>query len=229
MEIYFKKYQQDQLYNYLYVSGRRAEKLSKEKTFDQEDYIKHFQELFELTSFFTKELKLYALLKFSPLLENFKNKYQKVDWVYEVRANDFDGMGVDAGFRRTGEEANGNVVVAIYDLDEITALPEEDLGDSHSPFSLFALQADRKDALHSMLKGRDQPDLPSFLLAEEFFIHFDIGKESGYFTSLLLKTKQDLEEKLLAYHEDSKLNIQQNHDLSLLKTFHERSSEPGGS
>ena len=112
MELFFKKYQQYTLYNYLYVSGHQAvlnlgenpisqQISSNNETYGKEGGEEEFQTLLDLASFVTSGQELFALVKYSPLLDSisFIDDYEKVGWDYELLANDFDGMGVDKGFK----------------------------------------------------------------------------------------------------------------------------------
>lgn len=232
MELLFKKYQQNTLYNYLYVSGHQAELNLKENPISQqvssnnETYRKEideneFQKLLELASFITSQHELFALVKYSPLLDSasFIDHYEKVGWEYELLANDFEGMGVDKGFKpvsqqnqdknQTYKNTKEAVVFPVKSLKELQQLPEEDLADAFSAFSFFALQAGRKKEVFELLKGQNQPSLKSFLEEEEVFIHLKVGRNVGYFDSFLIKSKKDLEDQLKQYQNGITIEIEQ--------------------
>jgi hypothetical protein len=155
----FKKYQQNNLYNYLYVSGYKGEGHLKENSvpqqvsYNNETYQKEwdngeFQKLLELTSSVTSHHELFSLVEYSPLLDtvSFIDHYEKVSWNYELLANDFDGMGVDRGFKPTLQQnQNKNqthkhtkeaAVFVIKSLKELQQLPEEDFADAFSALSI---------------------------------------------------------------------------------------------
>lgn len=232
MELIFKKYQQNNLYNFLFVSGHQAEVNLKENSISQqvasnnETYQKEgdegeFQKLLDLASFITSGHELFALVKYSPLLDrtSFATDYEKVSWEYELLANDFDGMGVDKGFESISQQnQNKNqphkhtkeaVVFPVNSLKELQQLPEEDFADAFSDFNIFALHAGRKKELMELLKEMHQPTLDSFLKEEDVFIHLKKGKAVGYFSALLIKSKKDLEGQLKQYQKGASVKVEQ--------------------
>ncbi len=218
MDLPFKKEYKENTFTYLYVSGHRYESTlqgehepeAKQRNTGPAAVSPSPGDLafgISFASFLTAGLETGVLLKYSPHLRKlpFLTDIQNVNFRYEVLANDFEGMGVDKGFvparpHPDHDEPFGQyVLAATTTLNRLQEIPEEELEEFFSAFSIFGLRKGRRMAVVTALQRESVPSLPALLEQGEVFIQIVHGKAYGYFHSLLIKSKEDLSGSISAF------------------------------
>jgi hypothetical protein len=165
-------------------------------------YNYEFRTHIALAEYLMSHLDKYMLIRFSPYLSKlpFINIIETINWKYELLASDRLGLGVDKGFLNVKElSKEANSLCAVDNLLPLTTLPEDTFGDAVSWISIFGLKSDKETALKAFLQSVGQPHLTHFLQKGEVFVHIINSKEEGFYHSMLIKSAEDIEEKIYAF------------------------------
>jgi hypothetical protein len=147
-------------------------------------------------------LEKYVVIRYSPYLLKlpFLKAIETTSWKYTILSNDQYGLGVDKGFLNVKELSEEEVqLCTVSKLLPLTELPEDTFGDAVSWITTFGLKDNRTIALRNFLQSPRLPDLSNFLQEGEMFVHIVNSKEEGYYNSLLIKSKDDIEQTLYAF------------------------------
>lgn len=196
----FKKEYQHGLFNYLNVSMPYAatsalEGAGKEATL----YKYQFHDYLALADYLTSHLEKYIIIRYSPYLSklSFLNEIEITNWKYEMLSNDRFGLGVDKGFVNVEDLSKEACQLCnITKLLLLTELPEDTFGDTVSWVTIFGLNNNRITALRNFLQSSGPPDLSNFMEKGEVFVNVINSKEEGYYNCLLIKSTDNIEQKL---------------------------------
>lgn len=205
MNIPFKKTFQNSLYSYLHVSGHKCRNEIECKEEYKDEYLgkslpsyesQKFNEInsyLHCSCFLMSNLEKYAISALNDLTKD----YELIKWRYEVLANDFNGVGVDKGFKElTFYNATYPAKGFFFPfIETVHVSPAFDF----TEISIFGMKEERKDDLLHFLRKKEMPHLEDFLKEGEIFIHVVQGKEYGYFNAFLIKSKHDIDEHLVQF------------------------------
>ena len=201
-EINFKKEFRQGLLTYLHVSQPYTTLAQPIAGKDEILYNEQLHIYIALAEYITSHLQKFVIIKFSPYLSklSFLTWMGTINWKYIVLANDQFGLGIDKGFVNVDENSGELIqLCSLRNLLLLTEVPEDTFGDATSSLTIFGLNDDRINALEILMQSPQQPLLSEFLQQEEIFIHINCSKETGYYNSLLIKSKEDIEQKLFSF------------------------------
>lgn len=166
---------------------------------NQLDYLLSFAE------FCSTGLEKFVLVKYGPLFAPYT--IAQVRWNYVVLTDDCSGIGIDKGFRQlpfTDEVISKAyyfpaVLLHLPSLLLLRDIAPDELGESFSQVTLFSLKAGRVGQLLHLLADRRTPDLSQFLQTGEQFFNITVGKEKGYYNSVLVKSPSSIEHLFWAF------------------------------
>ncbi|WP_347156650.1 hypothetical protein [Pontibacter chitinilyticus] len=194
-----KKYTEGKLYCYkLVIPGKPLEGMAASQLASSQERLHHYlDQADELLQAHTT----YCLLRYTPELaaKSFTDHILPSNWIYEVISNDFTGLGIDKGF--TGSQPGGNnqdvqngLLFRLDSLQQLKELPEDLFGDFASHVTFVGLKPDRAQSLEQFLaSGEARPELGTLLQEQDRFFHITVGKEQGYYDTLLIKAGQKLD------------------------------------
>lgn len=185
MNFPFKITEESGLYQYLHIKASPEYRTLKDSNLQMQVYL-------TLAKRLSVGLNAYALLPFSPDIAELWPGYIPVNYKYRFLANDFNGLGIDQGFQRLEDGSPLMVIFALKDLMTLRSIPEDCFGDRASSVSLIFVHAGREAALKALLQGEGFPDLGTFLMKNELFVHLTCGKEQGFYDGLLLHSLTDI-------------------------------------
>lgn len=168
----------------------------------KELYRYQFHYFLALAQYLTECHKRYVLMKYSPNLSKqpFIANLKFTKWKYAILNNDMEGLGIDKGFINIEKNSEEQAVFFLMDtLFHLEKLPEDNFGESTSEVSLFGLAGNKTSDLGDYLQADIQPELSNFLTTKELFIHFAVSKAMGYYHSFLIKSVEDIEERINAF------------------------------
>lgn len=189
VEIPFKVSQENGLFQFLHIKAVSAFRAISDSSLQLQVYL-------TLTRRLSAGLDCYALLPYSPDVAERWPHYIPAHYRYQLLADDFDGLGIDNGFKRLKDGSPLMVMSSIKDVMMLRSLPEDALGEKSSDVTFFFLHPDREHLLKEVLQGQDLPDLGKFLVKNEFFLHLTCGKEQGYYDAMLLHALSDLTSRI---------------------------------
>ena len=157
-----------------------------------------FNLLLSLAAFLVAPKEKYALVRNSPDADLLFANTEKISsrWRYEVISNDFDGNGVDKGFVCTESAYSAYQISSPYLIEK---LPEDVLEEEFSNVTIFGLKRGSAPRLNNFLTSLNIASLSDFMQEDEVFLNVRCGKSNGYFNSLLLKSKIDMQEQITEY------------------------------
>lgn len=193
----FKKSNTGNLFEYLHVSVAAMVNPS-DQTSRSIISSDRFRYTLSLAKFLSEDLESYLLVRDFPLLSGlpFFRLIEPVKWQYELIADDSNGLGIDNGFVESSSLAQ---LCVAKDLLALGQLPEDGFGDSVSTVSFFALMERRETRLAEFLKQDVPGRVQDFLRHGELFIHITIAKEQNYYDAVLIKSPDDIEDRLYSF------------------------------
>lgn len=136
----FKKYRKNNLYQYLHVSHRGLETAGTNQTPMTISYQYQFNRCLALAEYLTSDLKKYIIVRYSPdmIRKAFSHSVKLVNWRYDVVSNDCKGLGIDNGFINVMENREEqHVLLRLKSLLQLNDLSEDSFGDKISSLSIF--------------------------------------------------------------------------------------------
>jgi hypothetical protein len=207
----FKKEQKEGLFTYLHVdnsvyqstSALENQPLSYPGTnaINTVIYTSIFYNYLALADFCCNNLTKFCIAQSSPDI-NYNKSFLAISashWWYELLSDDYNGLGVDAGFTQEPSFIGKNDEVQLFSVDSFLSLswvPEDLFGETVFQCSLFGLKQMRTEAIQSFLQSATTPELNKLLLPGELFFQLVVAKEVGYYNSLLIKSVTDIEKYL---------------------------------
>lgn len=216
-ELEFKKNKKEDMFIYLHVDNISYESLAaiEKKPISNPNkiainsiiYKDIFYKYLALIDFCTSKLQRYCIIRSSPdnkesiLIDEISSSY----WNYKLLSDDYFGLGIDIGFVQKHEERKNLTKdeFCLYALENflyLSRLPEDVFGEVVYQCSLFGLKDSRSPELRSFLQSSNEPDLNNFLQTGEIFAHIVVAKEVGYYNSILIKSKSDIERDIEGFN-----------------------------
>lgn len=201
-DIVFKKEYQHGLHSYLNVSQPYFAVDIAQNQNKGILYNFQFHNYVALAEYLMSHLNKYVVIRYSPYLSElpFLNEVSRINWKYVLVSNDQAGLGVDKGLLNIKEFSEEEAQLCfVRKLLPLAELPEDTFGDMVSWISIFGLKSDRETALKTFLQSVTQPVLSDFLQKGEMFAHLINSKEEGFYNSLLIKSRDDIEQVLYSF------------------------------
>ncbi|WP_431199587.1 hypothetical protein ACQ86K_00945 [Mucilaginibacter sp. P19] len=185
MEFPFKVTQEAGTYQFLHVKASPEHRTIQDSNLQLQVYLTLARRL-------SLGLNCYALMAYSPVIMELWPDAVKVNYRYQLLADDFNGLGIDAGFQPANAGTPEMLLVTLKDLMTLRSIPEDSLGENSSSVSIFLLHQGRETSLKTLLQAQIAPFMARFLQKNELFIHLTCGKDQGYYDGMLLRSQTDM-------------------------------------
>ncbi|MFD2998916.1 hypothetical protein ACFS7Z_00970 [Pontibacter toksunensis] len=210
----FKSYKEGELFCYLSITSPRSAQdvpggVSAGRSTNEGGSEKRLALYLKLADHLSEGKNLWVIIRETP--ESIKHfgqlQPQRIGWKYQLIANDTEGMGVDKGFVPVqdsyspleNEQGQAMLLFKLPDLAPLLEVSEDLLGDVTSHITVLALGGEAKNVVESLQSTEAPPEPESILGTSDLFINLTVAKEQGYYDTLLVKARQDIEE-LLSKH-----------------------------
>lgn len=192
------KYKEDNLHCYKIVGGKPEGNAA---TAPLENSQERLHAYLDWAKALLEGYTIYGLLRYTPDLvaKPFTDSVTNANWIYNVVSNDFTGLGVDKGFEGSSANKDASITSLLFKLsspEQLKGMPEDMFGDFASHVSFFGLQSGREESAKQFLSTSDSPNLSKWLQPDEIFIHITVGKEQGYYDAFLVKSGNDIDQKM---------------------------------
>lgn len=156
----------------------------------------------------TEGRKQWVIIRETPeAAQHFNHLYPvRVNWKYDVVTNDTEGMGIDKGFvpvekpfsQLHHDQGPANILFQLPDLMSLQSLSEDAFGDVDSHITILATEIEESNIV-KLFNSRSAPHVGNIMGAEGFFINVVVGKEQGFYDSLLVKSGANRERKFNSF------------------------------
>ncbi len=201
MGLQLKKHRQESIFTFEYAYEAPASaRHTNLKCLDNKCYnriLKKIEYYLAYVSLLDPELEKYILLKDIPLLNNLVNVTRRSNIPWEFRSANTKESVLNSNFL---SNSSNHILLSSEEAKAVVDLPDDLFDSGSGNITIFAVNKGRVDLLHYLLSSLSPISIKDFLTEGEVFLNLDLGNQYGFFESITIKTKSQLQNKITEYN-----------------------------